>query len=290
MGVSSDEEEAIVAVNIVASSLSILGSLFVILVYCGFSEVRSYSFRLVLYMSICDLLLSFANLLGSMDSSHEMCIAQAVLISYFGLASILWSAILALSLYLFVVKQNMTVPDFEFKFALFAFGFPILMTFLPFSTSSYGDQYGQCWIEIDHAGGIAWAVLQFYIPLWLTVIFNSYCFYLAYKELQVLIEGAGNMPEEERQLKLSNVSRLKYYPLVLVLCWIFSSINAVYMLAKPDSPSVGMIIMDQGMGSMQGFLDALVYGLNPTVRAAMAGTYQACCPCFFKKQDMPNRA
>jgi hypothetical protein len=290
MGLSSDDKEAIVAINIVASSLSFLGSLFVILVYCGFSEVRSYSFRLVLYMSICDLFFSFANLLGPMDSSDGMCIAQAVLISYFGLASILWSAILALSLYLFVVKQNMTVPDFELKFALFAFGFPILMTFLPFSTGSYGDLYGQCWIEIDHAGGVAWAVLQFYIPLWLTVIFNCYCFYLAYKELRVLIEGAGNMPEEERQLKLSNVRRLKYYPLVLVICWIFASINAVYMLANPNSPSVGLIIMDQGMGSMQGFLNAVVYGLNPTVKAAMAGTYQACCPCFFIKKARPNQA
>lgn len=289
MGLSSEEVDTVVAINIVTSSLSFLGSLFVILVYCGFSEVRSYSFRLILYMSICDLFLSFANLLGPMDSSDAMCTAQAVLISYFGLASIIWSAILALSLYLFVVKQNMQVPDFELKFAVFSFGFPILMTFLPFSTDSYGDQYGQCWIDLGDAAGAAWAVVQFYIPLWFTVLFNSYCFYLAYRELKVLIEGVGNMPEEERQLKLNNVKRLKYYPLVLVICWFFASINAIYMLANPRDPSLGLIILDQGMGSLQGFLNAVIYGLNPTVKLALTGTYRACCPCFYIKEDKANQ-
>jgi hypothetical protein len=69
MDYTDDEEAMIMDFNIVGSCLSLLGSLFILICFVGFTELRTFAFKLVALMSLADFFNSVALLIGPMK--HE---------------------------------------------------------------------------------------------------------------------------------------------------------------------------------------------------------------------------
>ena len=92
--------------NAVASSFSLLGSMFIVLSYFNLHKLRGKpAFKLVVLMSFGDIIGSAANLLpgGAPSESAEWpCQLQAWLTSWGNLSSVMWTASIAHTLYITV--------------------------------------------------------------------------------------------------------------------------------------------------------------------------------------------
>lgn len=111
--------------------------------------------------------------------------------------------------------------------------------------------------------GTAWRFFIFYIPLWIVVAFNLYVYWLIYNGLAPLLQGPSDASTKGM---LRVVDRLKYYPMILIVCWTFATINRIYDSIHPRNPSLGLIMMQTIFQTLQGFFNAMVYGLTPSVR------------------------
>lgn len=283
MGLSEVEVAEITVANIVCSSLSLIGSCFVIVMYLGFKEIRSFPFRLVVYLSICDALFALGVLLGPVHES--LCQFQAFFVSYFSVGTILWTIIIARTLYLAVIRQVPNVEDYEWKFLAFGFGMPLIGAVLPFTTGSYGEaDVGMCWVSLreNKAVGSMWQLFQFYLPLWFAFFYNSYCYYQVRRVVKIVMSQLRSGGEDGSRMRKVGFGRFRFFPLLLIICWSFSTVNRIYLFINPDEPSVELSILAMSFGSIQGLLNAFLYGLNPAVLSALRNSCYKSMPCLGK--------
>lgn len=109
-------------VAIASSSVSCLGSLLIILVYCLFKDLRSTAQKIITFLAIADLISALGYIAGSINfivhfngtEEHEckvfndLCIAQASVTSWSSLASFSWTLTLAFYFYLVIVYTRRT--------------------------------------------------------------------------------------------------------------------------------------------------------------------------------------
>lgn len=120
--VSSDIGKYPSYVAIASSSVSCLGSLLIILVYCLFKDLRSSAQKIITFLAIADLISALGYIVGSInfvvhfngDDPHkckvfiDLCRAQASLTSWSSLASFSWTLTLAFYFYLVIVYGRRT--------------------------------------------------------------------------------------------------------------------------------------------------------------------------------------
>ena len=86
---TNSEQNVIDIVLYVSSSLSILGSLFIILTYLIFKDSRTLGTQLIVFLSLSDLLSSISWLPWNVDEG--LCIAQAILLQFGIISSYMWT-------------------------------------------------------------------------------------------------------------------------------------------------------------------------------------------------------
>lgn len=250
-----------------AAGLSLFGCLFIILVYLFFKELRVFAFKLVLHMTVCDLIRCVGFLLIHADKS--LCETQAVLIQAGSIGSILWNGVIARTLYLSVVKDVRDVENTEWKYTVIVYSLATVLTALPWTTLSYGDSEGWCWIkgeDGDYVTGNIWRGICLFSPLFLVTLNNLYSYYHIIRTLQ---QGFAH-PDIT-----SLVHKLRFYPVILVMCYLCAFIKRIYNLAQPDANDFPLaLIAALTLGSI-GLVDALIYGFTQSVRVVIK---QRLCP------------
>jgi hypothetical protein len=248
------------------SIISFIGLSFIILSYYLFPNLRKFSFKLVLFMSISDVGVCITYLMGNPRNDTGLCTIQGLLMQFFQISSTLWSTAIALTLYRAVVKRKDSDNLMPY-FHAFCYGVPFLFCFLPLFTESYGNTGAWCWItaeEGDDAGSI-WRLFIFYLPLWAAISFNAYTYFVTIRSMSNLFKSRGEesaMPAKYKKL----IQRLALYPLILVGCWFFATINRIHNFFAPEDPIFWLFFLQVVGQSLQGSLNALAYGLNPNVR------------------------
>ena len=162
-----------------------------------------------MWLSISDMGMGVSYFLGNPSSGDPRCYAQAMVMNFFELASVLWTVVIAYTLYRLIINQKTSVHLMG-RFHVFAFGIPLVGTLLPLFTSSYGNTGAWCWITTpedaaaDQVKGVdwldkgtMWLVLVFYLPLWLAIIYNSFVYVVVTNSLQV--SGSEGKRGEERR-------------------------------------------------------------------------------------------
>lgn len=139
-------------------------------------------------------------------------------------------------------------------YLIFGYGIPLIVALVPAITKSYDEIYFYCWIQgnIDEY----YITLFYLIPLWLTVI---YLVYTIFKVRDYLLK-AGLMEEG-----LTFYRRIKFYPITLLVANGFSTVHRTLLLCKVDLPGI-LFILDNTLTNLQGFLNAIYYGLNYSVQ------------------------
>lgn len=269
------EARTLELINITMASLSFLGSSFIMFCYFNFKDLRTFAFQLVFFVSCSDFILSIGNFLGDaggqdshLGSSDGLCTLQSIFISYGQLSSVLWSGAIAFTLHQAFLNRRedfsgQRISKYTYWYVGVCFGLPLIVTFLPFATDSYGDTGGWCWIVQFNEAGTLWRLLQFYIPLWFVVAYNTYVYVSVYQRLRDM-DAARPNPQAAAMM-----SKIKYYPLVLVVCEFWASVNAIYEavngLRSGEQFVMWLNVLQITFASSIGMVNALVYGLTPNV-------------------------
>ncbi len=78
-------------------------------------------------------------------------------------------------------------------------------------------------------GKNSWGTFAFfYIPLWISFLFNISCLYKTYSEIRVDESQKGDLNRKQW-------CRILIYPLFLIICWISDTIDKVHIWFQNDS-------------------------------------------------------
>merc|ERR1740117_1185625 len=218
-------------------------------------------------MALSDFFGSFAKLLGDTgDNSPGLCQFQAVVSTFFELASVLWASSIAFTMHQAFLRKNPSFSSSEVgrytkRYHAVIWSFSLLFTLLPLTTDSFGDTGGWCWIknatDMDHA----WRYIVFYVWVWLAWGYSCYVYCNVRSAMQDAQEGADAAATRAQRAVMR---RILFYPLVLVVAWAPASINRAYELFTDDSVMF-LTILHAVFQGLYGFLNALVYGMIPAV-------------------------
>lgn len=268
MGFSESERNSLHVMILSVSCLSITACLAVIFLYVWLKELRHFTFKLVVYLVATDIAKGCALLLPTED--RACCIAQGFLSVYFKLSSILWVAVISYVMHSVIVKRNMNIQDKEITFLLICNLIPLVAASLPLIFDKYG--YAQGWCSIEETGHnfaleftLRWLV--FYLPLYLVFGYSFYTYHRVHKEVTRFSSHSSRSDKfSEAQ---SFMYKLYLYPFMLVVSYTPSTIYRIYNLITMGDSLFALAFMSAFSMSLNGLLNALVYGLNKYVRQAL---------------------
>lgn len=145
------DRRILTAINSGASSLSFVGSGFIVLCYVLFKELRKFSFKLVFYLAFSDMLCSFFSIVGD-PSKGFFCYAQGYSTHFFCVASFLWTTTIAFTLHRTVVRHKTDVEDLEPMFHLYVWGTSLVMTVIRSIGNNPGRFGALCWTQTGRTG------------------------------------------------------------------------------------------------------------------------------------------
>jgi len=270
---TDSELDQLTSINLASSALSFCGSLFIVVCFWRIPDLRTFAYRLVFFLSVSDICYSIGNFLGDpaphYGADSARCQIQAVILSYFELTSLYWSIAIAHVLHLTILrKETVDLAVLTYRYHAIIWTVPLFFTFLPFATNSYGDAAGWCWIADDSASDKAWRFIQFYVQIWLGIVYNAIVFFRVYRTLSTSFE----QNEQTRRMR----ERLRYYPAVLVICYFWASINRITQIFI--APVFWLACLHIFFASLSGLLNAMVYGLIPDVRNKIRRQLPEWCP------------
>jgi len=252
---SSEQNTALSAVRIVGSTFSMIGSGFIIIMYLRFSDLRKFAFKLIVMVSLCDLILGFGIYLGDGNVDNTLCRFQAFIIQFGSIGEVLWTAVIAYSIREVVLVQprNTRIEDNMNTYHMFVWGTSLVSCILPMTTNNYGDADGWCWISKygnhGYTFGTFWRMFCFYIPLWVTIFFIIVVYR---RTLRVLDRSA------------ENFKRMRWYPMVLIVIYFFATVDRVWQLFAPANYE--LCVFRVFFASLAGFFNAIIYGWTPAVQ------------------------
>ena len=144
---SDEQTNILVTVTLVESTLSFLGSLSIVSSYILFYRLRGrrkFSLELVFWLSISDMGSCVSYFIGD-PGPGAACTVQAMLMNYFELASILWTTVVALTLFRLIILQT-TSSHLLGHFIVYCNAIPLAVTMLPLINGSYGPTGSWCWV------------------------------------------------------------------------------------------------------------------------------------------------
>uniref|UniRef100_A0A2P2JLI6 G-protein coupled receptor 1 isoform X1 n=2 Tax=Rhizophora mucronata TaxID=61149 RepID=A0A2P2JLI6_RHIMU len=250
---TADDRRILMAVNTGASSLSFLGSSFIVACYLLFKELRKFSFKLVFYLALSDMLCSFFSIVGD-PSKGFFCYAQGYSTHFFCIASFLWTTTIAFTLHRTVVRHKTDVEDLEAMFHLYVWGTSLFMTVMRSIGNDHGHLGAWCWTKQIGRTKKAVHFLTFYTPLWCAILYNGLTYVQVIRMLNNATRMAVGMSDRvyqfDARMDMKAVSRWGYYPLILIGSWAFSTINRIHDFIEPDHKILWLSVLGVGTASL----------------------------------------
>lgn len=250
--------------------LSIAGSSIIMSSFVYFRKARNPSSLLIFFLALSDLGSSFPFFIAT-DADSAWCTIQAVSLTFWQLAGILWTVVIARFMYK-VIVLSLDPQDASVFYKYFAIvnSVSLLAAVLPFTTDSYGSTGTWCWIKSpDHgldtstldSASVWWRMITFYFPLWIAVGHNTYMYFRMVDKLQNLAVHS-NAEDGILRVRLENlVKKLKWYPIILALCYFPSTVLRLYNFTDGGS-AYWLEIVGASCGNLVGFFDCIVYGFG----------------------------
>ncbi|XP_038720373.1 G-protein coupled receptor 1 isoform X3 [Tripterygium wilfordii] len=269
---TAQDRRVLAAVNVGASSLSLVGSGFIVLCYLIFKELRKFSFKLVFYLALSDMLCSFFSIVGD-PSTGFFCYAQGYSTHFFCVASFLWTTTIAFTLHRTVVRHKTDVEDLEAMFHLYVWGTSLVMTVIrSIGNHQHGHWGAWCWTQSGRTGK-AVHFITFYIPLWGAILYNGFTYFQVIRMLNNATRMAVGMSDRpykfDARADMKALNRWGYYPLILIGSWAFGTINRIHDFIEPGHKIFWLSVLDVGTAALMGLFNSIAYGLNSSVRRAI---------------------
>jgi len=143
------------------------------------------------------------------------------------------------------------------QFLFQGFVLPLLMSLIPFFTDQYGGSGYWCWIKIEDGvdiKGLLMGLAQFYGVLWVLFV------YIIWTNVEIK-RYMEQLPEKSKRI----LDMLKWYPRIIIICFSWATLNRIANFLTDES-WFGLQLMHVMFSGLFGFLNALAYGMNGTIR------------------------
>ncbi|XWS14307.1 hypothetical protein CRYUN_Cryun36dG0111000 [Craigia yunnanensis] len=255
---SIHDRRILTAVNSGASSLSFIGSGFIVLCYSLFKELRKFSFKLVFYLSLS---MKIEDPTKTSESDLMLCGLQ--ILPFFS-ASLQLSHF---SLHLFFGRCRTC-----FAVSLTWSGTLLVMTAIRSIGNDHTHLGAWCWAQSDRTGK-AIHFITFYIPLCGAILYNGFTYFQVIRMLNNATRMAVGMSDHayhfDSRTDTKALNRWGYYPLILIGSWAFGTINRIHDFIEPGHKIFWLSILDVGTAALMGLFNSIAYGLNASVRRAI---------------------
>ncbi|OMJ68923.1 hypothetical protein SteCoe_33488 [Stentor coeruleus] len=263
MSLSAHYREVIYYALMGPSILSCIGSMFILVMYASFKNLRVIPFQLMTILSVFDILNAVGFLIPTpnVEDSDPICQTQAIILNFTSIGGVMWTTFMAIYLYYSVAKAVFLTQETILKWLGVVLLFCLVNTLIPALSyfDGYGKTVGWCWIT-NNFGWLRYSL--FFIPLWILVPTN-FIFYSKVRSHIHLIDG----DLETERLKNKLKKKLLLYPLLIIICYAPYSIKALLELLKVLSEDDFIFTLISGvLRSLHGLLNVLVYGLNRSVQ------------------------
>eukprot|EP00656_Telonema_subtile_P056569 TRINITY_DN9066_c0_g1_i2.p1 TRINITY_DN9066_c0_g1~~TRINITY_DN9066_c0_g1_i2.p1 ORF type:complete len:347 (-),score=81.59 TRINITY_DN9066_c0_g1_i2:490-1530(-) len=251
-GAFIDHVDSVALCRRVAAGLSMSGSLLIIA--GAFLNSRQHSllrlssfYRLVLWLAVSDFFAAVGAMIGA-PTNDTLCGTQAMLLSFFELAGILWSTAIANTIHVTFrrvqqLQRRESLIDYEYALDVciaelgqgvrainpallhaLIWGSSAVLTLLPLviPPGYYGRADGWCWVvngtqhKTEHRGQLEAQSLRmamYYLPLYMAVVYNLVVCWLVWKQIRSL---PPRTEDSTRRAPSAMLLNLMGFPFVLV--------------------------------------------------------------------------
>jgi len=271
------QTEIIAISNLIVAIISILGASLIILIYLKVKKSRSYAFRLVLYLSIANLITSIMDITDSITTlasssyfSTLYCDMEATTREFCQIFLILFNAVICWILFISAI-YNPDRNQIEKKghiLTIAALILSALFAVIPYFGNAYG-RAGSAWCWINNSvDGALWYVLgELYIPFWLTAIFAVVCYIKIYLTIR---------QEPENINFIALVQKLWWFPIVDIICYTAATVHRFYVIFSQRDSFV-LCMFHVWIGHSQGFFNALIVFWIRGYESKAFFQYIGCC-------------
>lgn len=238
-----DVEKNIVNSVVLTSSLfSLLGSIFIIRTYLMFVDLRIFPFRIMVFLSIADMMSSISYIIGALTS---LCFFPAIMTQYFDVATFCWTSLIVYMVIAVLRNRETKIEKDEYKFHLFGWGIPACILSIALLLADFGEAGNWCWITKK----FHWIRFScYYIPMIISVLFNIVGY--------ILSLGLQDQEPVQRKLRLVII--------MFVFCRMWSVIHRFQEYVESDTLFV-WALLHAIFVPLQGFVNALVFGCNKRI-------------------------
>ncbi|OMJ76544.1 hypothetical protein SteCoe_24082 [Stentor coeruleus] len=242
-----------------AASFSIMGSLFILIIYFKYPNLQCFAFRLVSYLTFFNFFESLSQIIPSYKISSNLCLVQSIFNQFFGLCNILWTGFICLILYFQVSKNSLNPKRYEkiFLFLTVLISFASIAILLTFS--NFGYVGGNCWIEEVELGNY-FRFIFFLIPAWAVIFFIS----IMYIKIIHTVRRESFLITEMDKAQDMVINKLKVYPIVMIIG--FTPLTVYRILEIFIYPPLWLYAIGVAVYTFIGFMNAVVYGMNESVK------------------------
>ncbi|XP_045161541.2 G-protein coupled receptor 157-like [Mercenaria mercenaria] len=172
------------SLTLLSCSLSIFGSFVIIITYLNLQQIQNFTRKLLLSLTVADLLTAVGNLIGSVryfalrskangcelvQVSDSVCIVQSFITTFSSMASFFWTTVIALHIYMQIARESpgMRTGLMLLGYQVMCWGIPGIITVTALSLEVLGsdDSVGTgswCWIraEVNDHAQIVWMIMS----------------------------------------------------------------------------------------------------------------------------------
>lgn len=150
-------------------------------------------------------------------------------------------------------------------------------------TDTYGISGAWCWVDLTRDDSKTFVViLVFYSLVWFLILLN--CVFV----VKLIIMLNNELRTDKEKLK-KYTNKLIWYPVIQIICLLPATVNRIIFLINPTNNTPTLDIIQAAFDSMTGFMFAIVYGFNPSVKESIKEVFAYIC-CRNKRAETPMRS
>lgn len=224
------KRDVIENVVIFTSVVSCLFSLFVMMTFFMFSDMRKKMFmRYIFYISLSDFLMSFSSVVGFPDDGSVLCWVQGLMQGIFAVSSWFWTTALSYSLYSIIRFGKVRYKQYQVH--LVCWGLPVILAIIPLSTERYGSSSVdlQWCVFVGKSNGwtLFWSYASFFGWMFLCIVLMLTWHYhihitMAYRS------------ESLTEIVRNTYRKVSLYPVAMIMCWTLNYLSISIIPAEHD--------------------------------------------------------
>ena len=240
------------------ASLSFFGSVYVIKSCIQRNLLNIYSFKVIFYMAINDVVRSLAiSVPVHMESIFSAyCEELGYIISVTFVSNTIWAACISLTLYQVVVLKIEYYEKFQKFWLVLSYIVLPLLEGLPFITNSYGYDDGFCSLRNNIYADI-WRLTIIYIPGWLLIFLVLFLFIKIRSCLK---------PIQKNPTRNIILERGYIYAIIIILLLIPLTVQRILQVFDDSCPSIYLSVFSYGLVALHGFFNAVVFSKNKVLK------------------------